>query len=874
MAQGAVVTAGVREHVLKNGLRVLMKEVRTTPVVSMMTCYRVGSAQERSGETGISHFLEHMMFKGTDRYGKGEIDLITQRNGGSNNAFTTYDYTAYHFTFASDRWHEGLAIEASRMRCCAFDPVEFAAEKQVVLEEWRMCQDSPWHPLIDQISAAAFADHPYRHPILGWYHEVQDLTRERMVAYYDRFYGPNNATLVLVGDFDTDEALQQVEATFGGLEPIAVQAPAPVRELPNDTEKRLTLRRPSAVPRLVLAFRQPPFGHPDVPAVEVLTTLLSHGRTSRLFQALVEDQQLVGDIGMEFFLTVDPFLMMIFTEIKPGVAVAKVERAILAEIRRLQKELVDEAELTKAKNLLVAGQAFDDETSMHQAQRYAEAAMLGDWRDADQQLERYLAVTAADIRRVAKRYLDPASRLVGVQKNGKRQPLFDDAEAGEPVEAPPPQTRQPVQPVLAAPRLSLPEVKRWELPNGMVLIVQANDASPTVAMKTYVMAGSRCEPADQAGLASLLSHAMIKGAGSRDAQAFAETIEMVGGSLDAGAGVSGTSLSARFLKAQTTLGLDLLADVLQRPRLEAEEVAKERDLLIDDLLASEDDPRTLARRAFHKQIFGDHPAGRPTDGFKETVTNLQPDTLRAFHRQWFAPDRTTLVVVGDVDPQAIYEQVVERFAAWPKVTPGQLWLPPPPAPAASRQIVRQDWAQANIFLGQVGIRRRDADYVPLEVLETILGGGSGLNSRIPMRIRDELGLAYTACCDLVGTAGHEPGVFYAYMATDPANAAAAIAELRAECERICREPVSRLELEDAQAYLTGSFVFNVESNAQKADYLLRAELFQLGFDWATTYTDAVLRVTIDDLQRVARQHLQPEAMALAVIGPVDEANIG
>lgn len=868
MAQ-AVATAGMQEHVLANGLRVLTKEIHTTPIVSLMTCYRVGSAHERSGETGISHFLEHMMFKGTDRYGKGEIDLITQRNGGSNNAFTTYDYTAYHFTFASDRWHEGLAIEASRMRRCAFDPVEFAAEKQVVLEEWRMGQDSPWHPLIDQVSAMAFPNHPYRHPILGWYHEVQDLPQERMVAYYDRFYGPNNATLVLVGDFETAAALKQVDAAFGGIAPITVQPPAPVRDLPSESEKRVILRRPTAVPRLLMAYRQPPFGDPDVPAVEVLTTLLSHGRTSRLFQALVEEQQLVGDVGMEFFVTADPFLMMIFAEVKPGVAVTKVERAILAEIKRLQKEGVSADELTKAKNLLVAGRAFEDETSMHQAQRYAEAAMLGDWREADAQLDRFLAVTAADVQRVAKRYLDPSARIVGIQKSGKRPQLFDEGDGGEPVEAPPPQALNPAVPMLAAPRLPAPQVRRWVLPNGMVLIVEANDASPTVAMKAYVLAGSRCEPVAQAGLASLLAHALLKGAGERDAQGFAETIESIGAGLDAGAGLSGLTFSGRFLKAHAELGLALLADVLQRPRLAADEVAKERELLIDDLLASEDDPRTLARRAFNALIYGDHPAGRPVDGFKETVAHLERDVLQAYHRQWVQPDRTVLVVVGDVDPEAIHRQVLAGFGDWPAGKTGALILPPPPAPQALRRIETQDWAQANIYLGQVGIRRPDADYVPLEVLETILGGGSGLNSRIPSRLRDEMGLAYTAYCDLVGTAGHEPGTFYAYMATEPGNTAAAVAALRAEVSRICREPVSRLELEDAQAYLTGSFVFNLESNAQKADHLLRAELFGLGFDWAQTYADAVLRVTIADLQRVAAQHLRPDAMALAIVGPVD-----
>ncbi|MBC7544989.1 MAG: insulinase family protein [Candidatus Sericytochromatia bacterium] len=867
MVQRIVAPTGAQEHVLANGLRVLTKEVRTTPVVSMMTWYRVGSGYERSGETGVSHFLEHMMFKGTDRYGKGEIDLITQRNGGSNNAFTAYDYTSYHFAFASDRWLDGLAIEASRMRRCAFDPVEFEAEKQVVLEEWRMSQDSPWHPLIDQLSATGLTVHPYRHPILGWYQDVQDLTREQMVAYYDRFYGPNNATLVLVGDFDTAEALRQVETHFGDVPAISPTPPAPVREIPPDGERRFVMRRPTAVPRLAIGYRQPPFGHPDVPAVEVLTTLLSHGRTSRFYQSLVEDQQIVADIGMEFFLTADPFLLTVFAELKPGGSVTKVEKAILAEIRKLQREPVSAAELSKAKNLLAAGEAFDDETSMAQAHRYGEAAALGDWREADALPVKIQAVTAEDVRRVAKRYLDAATRTVGVQKAGKRPPFLDEDES-EPIEAPPPRPLNPPKLILAAPRLVLPQVHRWVLPNGMVLLVQANPASPTVSTKVHLPAGSRCEAPAKAGLASLLAHVIVKGAGMRDGEAFAQAIEAVGGGLDCGAGVSGTSLQTRFLKAHAPLGLSLLADVMLQPHLTEHEIAKERALQLDDLAASEDDPKSVARRAFHALIYGDHPSSRPTDGSLETVKGLEQADLQAFHQRCFRPDRAVMVVVGDVDPTAIHEQVLDLFGNWTATGPFDVHVPVPPNAAASQRIVVQDRAQAHIYLGQMGVRRTNPDYATLDVLEAILGGGSGLSSRIPSRIRDEKGLAYTAYCDLVGSAGMEPGSFHAYLATDPTNTAAAVAALYEEFDRIAAEPVTLPELQDAQAYLTGSFVFQLESDAQKADYLLRSELFGLGFDYAETYAQSVLAVTREDLLQVTQQHLQTDAMSLAIVGPV------
>lgn len=422
-ASTSLLTAGVQRYVLSNGLTVLLKAVPSNPIVSTMIWYRVGSRNEPSGKTGLSHFLEHMMFKGTQHLGKGEIDRLTLVNGGRNNAFTWMDFTAYYFTFAADRWEVALEIEADRAQNAAFDPVEFEAEKQVVLEELRMYMDSPFDALEMEVWATAFRQHPYHVPTIGWREDVEHLTVDDMRRYYESYYGPNNATLVVVGDIRPEKALRRIEATFGALPRRPLPDPPHACEPPQRGEKRVTVKKPTPLPRLTIGYHAPEVAHPDSYALHVAAMLLSYGRTSRLYRRLQEQDESVTFATAHYAEHIDPSLFTISAEIKPDHTPAEVEAAITEEVERLAQEPPTDLELAKAKRQTEAQFILGNEEILNQAMLLGEYETIAcgprvtedarGYRYLDAYLQRVRQVSAEDIQQAAATYLHRDNRTVG-----------------------------------------------------------------------------------------------------------------------------------------------------------------------------------------------------------------------------------------------------------------------------------------------------------------------------------------------------------------------------------------------------------------------------------------------------------------------------
>ncbi len=408
--------ARISEHVLDNGLRVLLAERRADPVVAVMTWYRVGALNETEREAGYSHFLEHLMFKGSRRFGRGEVDRITTILGGSNNAFTSYDHTAYWFELASDRWERALEMEADRMRGLTLDPAEFQSERAVVLEELSMGLDDPWRALSETVQAAVFERHPYRRPIIGHPDSLDAATVDDVRAFYDRFYHPANAWIVLAGDVRKKDALAKIEKHFGKLPAgNAVQTADCFRAALEEPrgEKRISMTWDDRAHRLCMAWPTVPVGTDDDFRLDLLSTVLTSGRLSRLHRRLVLEEGLATSISTSNDTRVETGVFWVFAEAAQGVELARLEAAIDAELALLAEELVPAAQLRRAKKVLASSEHYDAETASDLAEQLGEYAIDADWRICIEGEERLAAITRSELRDCIRRLLPTRRRVVG-----------------------------------------------------------------------------------------------------------------------------------------------------------------------------------------------------------------------------------------------------------------------------------------------------------------------------------------------------------------------------------------------------------------------------------------------------------------------------
>ena len=405
----------VRETVLPNGLKVLLLEEHKAPVAVFQVWYRVGSRNEQLGKTGLSHLLEHLMFKGTQTVGPEEYSKIIQRNGGNDNAFTAEDATTYFATLASDRVSVVIDLESDRMHNLTFDEAQFTPEHQVVMEERRLRTDNnPVAALFELISSTAYEAHPYGWPVIGFMNDIRQATREDSLAYYRTYYTPGNAFVVCVGDFSSAELLEKINKAFSvvptGEAPPRVRAVEPVQQ----GERRTVLRREAQLPFVGIAYHVPNLSDKDGAALEVLSALLAGGDSARLHHRLVYEKQLARDVGAEYSpTTIDPSLFMLFAQPLPGKAAAQLEKELFAEVDSLQRTPVSAHELTKAKNGLESRFIFAQDSMFYQGLLLGQYESAGSWRDVDSYLPKVRAVTADDVERVAGLYLKPTNRTVG-----------------------------------------------------------------------------------------------------------------------------------------------------------------------------------------------------------------------------------------------------------------------------------------------------------------------------------------------------------------------------------------------------------------------------------------------------------------------------
>jgi zinc protease len=401
---------------LDNGLKVLLLENHKSPAVTFQVWYRVGSRNELDGKSGLSHFLEHMMFKGTPDVGPEEHMRIIAKNGGRSNAFTMQDATVYFATMSREKIGIAIELEADRMANALLDGNYFDAEKKVVLEERRLrTEDNPASSLDEITSAVAYTVHPYRRPVIGWMGDIKNMTREDLKRHYRTYYAPNNAFLIVVGDFSSEEILTKIKSAFGKI-PRGPDTPkVKLKEIPQRGERRISLKKEAELPLLLIYYHVPNLSNPDSFALDLLTVILASGRSSRLHQDLVYRQRLARKVDADYSrLSVDPPIFSISAQAMPRKDSTEMERAIDNLLEQIRSEPVTERELQKAKNQVESSFIFGQDSIFGQAMRIGRYEIAARWRLKDRYLAEIRRLTAADLLRVAKKYLDPDRRTVGV----------------------------------------------------------------------------------------------------------------------------------------------------------------------------------------------------------------------------------------------------------------------------------------------------------------------------------------------------------------------------------------------------------------------------------------------------------------------------
>jgi zinc protease len=408
--------AQVTETRLANGLQVLMLPNSKAPVVSVQVWYKVGSGDEALGHSGLAHLTEHLMFRGTPKYGPKQFSRIVQKNGGQDNAFTGRDYTAYFENLASDRLAIALDLESDRMTGLLIDDEKFYTERKVVQEERRLrIKDDPSASLFEEVIAAAFKSHPYKRPITGWMEDLEGLVPSDFLSFYRKYYQPANATLIVAGDYDKDTLLPLIEKTFGPIPSGERFTPVTIKEPLQEAEKRVVLRREAQLPFVVLAYHVPSFPHPDSFSLEVMSQILAGGKSSRMYEKIVYLEQKALDAGADYaFSSKDPFLFFLYAQAMPGQMPERLEERLVQELEAWEKTPPTREEIERAKNQIEAAFIFAQDSIFYQANLLGKYQTIGNWTDLNKFLPGIRAVQQSDLLRVYQTYFKGRNKTVGV----------------------------------------------------------------------------------------------------------------------------------------------------------------------------------------------------------------------------------------------------------------------------------------------------------------------------------------------------------------------------------------------------------------------------------------------------------------------------
>ena len=866
-----------KEYKLKNGLTVVMHQDRSTPIVGVNLWYHVGSKNEAPGRTGFAHLFEHMMFQGSKNYVDGwrGVDEL----GGNVNGTTDQDRTFYYEVIPSNYLERVLYLEADRMGNLldAMSQEKLDNQRDVVKNERRFRVDNvPYGNAFERIGEIMYPEnHPYHHSVIGSMEDLSAASLDDVKSFFRQYYVPNNAVLALAGDFDEAQARAWIEKYFGPLSSGGAITRPNTPEPKLSAEIRKTYDEPGIpLPRLTLVWHSVPQYAPDEAPLDMLSSILSTGRGSRLQSDLVYGKELAQQIFANNGTSEIAGLFQITALAKrPDQSLADVEKEINAELERIKKEPPTAEEMQRALNIRESGAIFGLQTVVGKgAQLASYAGFLNKPNYFQQDIDRYRKVTPADVQRVANQYLT-ANRLVMSYIPAKGAVKKSDPEVNKPAST---ESKKKDEALIAKqdaalpkpgpdPKFTLPGIEKTKLSNGLNVWIVRQTELPIVSMNLVINAGGVLDPAEHSGVAAMTSNMLNQGTKTRSAVEIANSLQSIGASVNPGLSWDASNVSMQTLTKNFDPALDIFADVVMNPTFPAKELETIRRRALVNFLQRKSSPTAVAGVVYDKVLYGDQPYGRQLIGDERTVKTMSRDDLVSFYNSYYRPNNSTLIVVGDVQKATLMPKLEKAFAGWKEAEVPAIKIATM-SMAAKPGIYLVDKpgaAQSSVTIGQVGIDRSNPDYYAVQVMNSILGGGS--TARLFMNLREDKGYTYGAYSRFAPR--RAAGPFSASGEIQTVSTKEAVQEFLKELNGIRGpRPVTPAELEVNKQALIRRFPSGFETDGQISGQLSNLVIYGLPDTYFNDYIAKVNAVSLDDVKRVANKYLTPDNMAIVIVG--------
>lgn len=869
----------VQKKILENGMTILVKEVHTIPKVSLQIWYNVGSKDEKSGEKGLAHLIEHMIFKGTRKLSESDINMLTHKLSGYCNAFTSYDYTGYLFNLPTHHWKEALPIIADCMLNCTFKDDMLNSEMKAVIQELKMHRDNYQRVLFQELISAIFADHPYHYPIIGYKHDLWHISSNDLHAFYKAHYLPNNATLAVVGDINADEVFQLADQFFGAI-PADPNYKKDTYHFAQDiAAKAVTIYRDVKQPFVTYSFVGPGAKEKKDHFLQIIQWIIGKGKSSRLYKKLVNERQLATSVEVGFWDLFDHSVFFIFCEPKDEESIVALEQCIVEEIDDLIKNGVTDQEMSRAiKQAQMSLYSLLEDIEGQASQIACCYLATGDENYAFTYLQKPFDQFKMQTEKLFCDYFRPAIMHKGMvlplpekekEQWIKLQQLSDEED--ERILSARPRTSSVEPPSYAhtvavkEPAIfNFPKAKTFILSNGLKVLYHQNDDTPKVNIILEFKVRHYYDPDDKQGLCNFVSKMLTEGTENYTAQQLADVIESRGMSLSSYPG----GIVMSMLSNDLPFSLEILKEILNKATFRQQEIEKNRAQILADIKCFWDEPRYFGAQLVKEQLYKGHPYSKNYLGTKNSIESIIRDDLVCFYKQYINPHGAKLAIVGNLGNYNLHDISERMLGDWCNSSIESIKFPLLTKLKVQEMNHHVNRDQVMLCLAGLSIDRKHSDYDKLLIFDQIFGGGilNSMNSRL-FQLREESGLFYTITGSLLVGSNEQPGMFQVRTIVSLDRLQEAEKAIKKVIDSAANK-ISSEEFIQAKRAIINSLVDNFSSNSNIAQALLYLDRFDLPADYFDNRTITLDSISLEETQKAVKNILRSDDLLTLRIGRI------